>query len=228
MKRSILLSVMFIAAIVAVLGFTAAQWQDHEQVNAELTAGELDLQVGEFSSGNTFQSALFTCDIQSQPYPTDGAECTFTLKNSGDVPGEIWVKMADTTSDCTANGGTGEFCDGSADLGPDNVFATEEVNGTNIGYFWDVPWSNFEAADCQAVGGTSHGSSWATGIHALALNPGDTIEMHYWFKLGDITGATDPLPQEAQGDSITVIFHYTMIEAGSDPGSAPCLTADPT
>ena len=55
MKRSILLSLMFIGAIVGVLGFTAAQFQDHEQVNATLTAGTLDLTVG---NGTTFASTL--------------------------------------------------------------------------------------------------------------------------------------------------------------------------
>ena len=110
MKRSLLLSVMFIAGMVGVLGFTAAEWIDHEQVNAPLTAGTLDLELGEFD-GDTFQSAVFTCEVTPDmglpATPSPEAVCEFTLKNSGSIPAEIWVLMAHTLQSCVDAGGSG-------------------------------------------------------------------------------------------------------------------------
>ena len=98
--------------------------------------------------------------------------------------------------------------------------------------FWDVPWSSFEGAECQSILRESlpgvHLTSWAPGVDPIILDPGEEIDLWYWFKLGGETAVTDPLPQLAQGDKITLHFHYTMLPAGAGgaAASAPCLTAD--
>jgi predicted ribosomally synthesized peptide with SipW-like signal peptide len=241
MKRSLLLSLMFIGAIVGVLGFTAASFSDHESATATLTAGNLDLTINDTST-------TYVCTIPSGLDYDEPVDCEFTLKNAGSVAAEIWMLATHTQTPCS---GGGEFCadNGAGDLGPGNVFTDEHLTPAdpNLSDFLAVPWTGFESAECTAYGGPDHGGSWhandvANNPSPLVLQPGDTIHVKYVFTLGDSETSfqvpdgngeyhATPLPQTAQGDSITLTLHFTMLQAGTGAASVtqtPCLTADPT
>jgi hypothetical protein len=233
---------MFIGAIVGVLGFTAASFQDHESTTATLTAGTLDLTINDTSTE-------YVCDISTTGLDYDQpVECEFTLKNAGSVDAEIWMLATDLPTPCS---GAGEFCkdDPSGNLGPANVFASEFLTpkDVNVSDVFDNPWTGFEGAECTAYGGPDHGGSWhandvANNPSPLILAPGETIHAKYIFKLGDATTSfqvadsngeyhATPLPQTDQGDSIKLTLHFTMLQAGVGAASVtqtPCLTADPT
>ena len=57
------------------------------------------------------------------------------------------------------------------------------------------------------------------------IAPGQVVHFHYLFDVAGAAGATAPLQSGAQGDAITLTFHYTMLEAGAGAVAiaAPCV-----
>jgi predicted ribosomally synthesized peptide with SipW-like signal peptide len=139
MKRSILLSVLMIGAVLALVGIGSwAVFSDTESASGNIvTAGSLNLEVGTTDGGaencdftDPFDGPLFSIDNAS---PGDETEATVCLWNSGSLPGDVIVdvtKANGAENDCIEpEDEAGDDCDPAGDLAA-NVLIDAWVDGT--------------------------------------------------------------------------------------------------
>lgn len=198
MKKSILLSVMFIAGIVGVIGFTAADFFDSETSTTTIQAGTLDLVT----------SGTYTCTPASALTNGDDVTCNFTVNNAGNVAGDLYASYEVQSIACTdgANGGRNdgtEFCDAGGNIDAANISLLS---------------ATYNAA---ALPGTPVNVGTLVGL-CTPLSPSDNALAAGASKSGTYVFEFTGLNNQDQGDAVKLIFHFYLVEDG---GAAPALNA---
>ena len=209
MKRSILLSIMLIAGIVGIAGFSAAEFTDYEFTEKTVTAGTLDL---DFDTTGTLDCTPITLlDTDSE------VDCSFKVRNSGNLDdAELYLQIVTTKYACTdaANGGandSSEFCTAAA--------------GTLTG-------AQFDIIDVVVTDGDSdvwppsdpYNLATAEAANCVQIDSDlDNDEVETWtFTLKVLDNLTNTM----QGDALKVRLNLKLVEDDADFVGFNCLAEE--
>lgn len=192
-RKSVLLSLMFIGGILGLVGFSMASFIDQETQSAQITAGTLDLDAGSSTA----------CTIEA--LGSGGSDdCTFSFTNEGSLSGTVWALILADGKPCSdttygANDDT-EYCDSSADLQPANV--------SFCGRLGSAPTTCPTPTLLNTVTGTCV-------IVDSSLEAGGTLNGDYQFTLSDLMNIQ-------QGDAVVVTWQLFLTESSSTTAPAEC------
>jgi spore coat-associated protein N len=209
------LLVIGLAAGLFTLGSGAFFSDTETDTGNTITAGTLDLSL----TGTGYTSSQ--CDIAAyQPTASgdvtfDGAlaTCKIPAKNVGSLDGDLYLRTVVTNVSCVANGGSGEACDSSGDLGSQlhQSLCSRSVNGTSsLGVDANQPCGSGIASDSAHVAANS--LAHACAKVASPLKAGDTYTIEFDLADHAVTNAS-------QGDKVTFDFYFELVQVGQ---SATC------
>lgn len=190
-------SLQLVSAIFVVLFFvtyTSAIFTDQETSEGNsLSAGTLDLQVDD--KDNPFITTFNFSDMS----PGDNETHSFTLKNTGTLPGVPKICLRNVIN--TESTGSSEFeSDGDAgELGA-NINVIAKINGeslvdtdTSLDSFNDHCWASENVLDTEFV-----------NTNADILDPSETAIFEFNFSI------TESVGNEIQGDSVTFDVEFNF------------------
>jgi hypothetical protein len=197
-RKSVLLSLIFIGGILGLVGFSMASFIDQETQTAQITAGTIDLEP---------DADNVACELAITS--SGSATCDFTYVNEGSLTGSLWAMgywdgYACTDTTYGANDDS-EYCDASADIGYVNVqycgsfgsiSETCPPTGTDLLEFYNDYY-------CVQV--------------ATSLAPDATVDGSLTFKLGTLTNIQ-------QGDALVAHLQLFFTDSTSTTAPAECTT----
>jgi hypothetical protein len=197
-RKSVLLSLIFIGGILGLVGFSMASFIDQETQVAQITAGTLDLEP---------DADNVTCELAITSGGTD--DCEFTYVNEGSLTGSLWALGYIQSYACTdttygANDES-EYCDSSADIGYENLQYCGSLGSVS------------EACPATATDLLDFLNDYYCVQVSTSLAPDAEVDGSFTFKMGTLTNVQ-------QGDALVVRWQLFFTDSTSSTAPTECTT----